>query len=126
MDLLLSQAIRQEKLDEAVELSIQLVERRRAVPSSSKFMLGQEYLRAASTVHCRFLHRKTTEGKKPGADLKSIYSDLIEAAKLANQALISYMSSGGTEIVVSAVIISTILSGTGYSPEVMAALSRRG
>tara|TARA_R110002003_G_scaffold9_14_gene488 strand:+ start:34609 stop:37839 length:3231 start_codon:yes stop_codon:yes gene_type:complete len=102
-DLLISQAIRQKKLDEAVELSLQLVERRKAVPSSSKFMLGQEYLRAATIVHCRFLHRSTTEGKKPGADLKSIYSDLIEAAKLANQALTFYKSSGGTEMVVSAV-----------------------
>ncbi|KAH7094909.1 CHAT domain-containing protein [Paraphoma chrysanthemicola] len=102
-DLLLSQAIRQEKLDEAVELSLQFVERSKALPSSPKFVLGQEYLRAATTFHCRFLHRNNTEGKKPGADFKSICNDLFEAAKLASKALDCYKSSGGTEMVVSAV-----------------------
>ncbi|KAH7085257.1 CHAT domain-containing protein [Paraphoma chrysanthemicola] len=102
-DLLLSKAIRQEKLDEAVELSLQFVERCKAVPSSPKFVLGQEYLRAATTFHSRFLHRKTTEGEKPDADLRSICNDLFEAARLANEALICYKSGGGTEMVVSAV-----------------------
>lgn len=102
-DMLLFRAVRRNGLDEAVKLSLQFVETCKTSPSASNFSIGQEYMRAATTVNMRFLHRLETERSQPGTDLEAIYKDLFEATKLASEALRYYKASGGTEMVVTAV-----------------------
>jgi CHAT domain-containing protein/tetratricopeptide (TPR) repeat protein len=102
-DLLLLQAVRKNNHDDAVKLSLQFIEDKKAVPSTPNFVMGQEYMRAAMTTHRRFIHRCNVEGKQPDADSRAIFNDLMEATKLASQALTYYKFSGGTEMVVTAV-----------------------
>ncbi|KAF1997262.1 hypothetical protein P154DRAFT_292425 [Amniculicola lignicola CBS 123094] len=102
-DLLLLQAVRRNHLDDAVRFALESLEKCKATPSTPNFVIGQEYMRAATTIHSRFIHRCNVKAEQPDADWRAITDDLIEATKLANQALIYYKSSGGTEMAVTAV-----------------------
>lgn len=101
-DLLLSQAIRKNNLDDSVRFSLQTLEETKAIPSTPTYLIGQEYMRASLATYFRFIQRCNAEGKQPGADWRAISNDLIEAIKLASQAFTYYKFSGGTEMVVTA------------------------